>query len=413
MRSVIAGLAISIVFGFLMPATSFSQDSATPTDVGRPTQAEPPAAVLMRVRSIDVREAGIGRRIRIEVDSLREAVNRDKIDPRGFVLYLDGLPLWNVRSEVVNLSRGLLEFHLERADTSHTAWVRLLGRPSSLRKHNVAVGVGYENQPELEPLSAESALVVSLVVLPPFRLAVGFVVLLGLVLLFIILALKSDILRDASPPEPPLGERRPFSISRLQMAVWFFLVVAAFSFLYIVTDNLNTLNEQALILIGIGTGTALGAAIVDSGKRSTREAKLDELRPHRAKLAAQVDALASIPGLAQSNNPATSTAALEAASIQVAEKTAQLREIEASITELEQSKSSPVSTSFLLDILTDRGGVSFHRFQMLAWTIILGLIFVYEVWKRLAMPEFSATLLSLMGISAGTYLGFKVPERDQ
>ena len=44
---------------------------------------------------------------------------------------------------------------------------------------------------------------------------------------------------------------------------------------------------------------------------------------------------------------------------------------------------------------------------MLAWTAILGLVFVYSVWERLAMPEFSATLLSLMGISAGTYLGFK------
>jgi hypothetical protein len=28
----------------------------------------------------------------------------------------------------------------------------------------------------------------------------------------------------------------------------------------------------------------------------------------------------------------------------------------------------------------------------------------------LAMPEFSATLLGLMGLSAGTYVGLKIPE---
>jgi hypothetical protein len=28
------------------------------------------------------------------------------------------------------------------------------------------------------------------------------------------------------------------------------------------------------------------------------------------------------------------------------------------------------------------------------------------------MPEFSTTLLALMGISSGTYLGFKIPERQ-
>jgi len=29
------------------------------------------------------------------------------------------------------------------------------------------------------------------------------------------------------------------------------------------------------------------------------------------------------------------------------------------------------------------------------------------------MPEFDNTLLALMGISSGTYLGFKIPEQRQ
>jgi hypothetical protein len=69
-----------------------------------------------------------------------------------------------------------------------------------------------------------------------------------------------------------------------------------------------------------------------------------------------------------------------------------------------------VSTGFLQDILRDETGVSFHRFQMAAWTVILGFVFVISVYQDLAMPEFSATLLGLMGISSGTYVGFKIPD---
>jgi hypothetical protein len=61
-------------------------------------------------------------------------------------------------------------------------------------------------------------------------------------------------------------------------------------------------------------------------------------------------------------------------------------------------------------VLSDADGIDFHRFQMLAWTFVLGVVFIIEVWQGLAMPDFSATLLGLMGLSAGTYVGLKIPE---
>jgi len=42
------------------------------------------------------------------------------------------------------------------------------------------------------------------------------------------------------------------------------------------------------------------------------------------------------------------------------------------------------------------------------FTVILAVIFVVKVGSSLAMPDFDATLLALMGISNGTYLGFKL-----
>jgi ABC-type Mn2+/Zn2+ transport system permease subunit len=64
-----------------------------------------------------------------------------------------------------------------------------------------------------------------------------------------------------------------------------------------------------------------------------------------------------------------------------------------------------------MDIVSDANGVSFNRFQIAAWTVVLGIVFISRVYRELAMPTFSDTLLGLMGISAGTYLGLKIPEQ--
>jgi len=45
---------------------------------------------------------------------------------------------------------------------------------------------------------------------------------------------------------------------------------------------------------------------------------------------------------------------------------------------------------------------------MVLFTLILMVIFVSKTAAALVMPEFDASLLALMGISAGTYLGFKL-----
>ena len=70
-----------------------------------------------------------------------------------------------------------------------------------------------------------------------------------------------------------------------------------------------------------------------------------------------------------------------------------------------------ISEGFLRDTLSDGDGFSLHRFQIMAWTVALGVIFIATAYNNLSMPEFSPTLLGLMGISSGTYLGFKMPEK--
>ena len=68
------------------------------------------------------------------------------------------------------------------------------------------------------------------------------------------------------------------------------------------------------------------------------------------------------------------------------------------------------SKGFWRDLVADeRGVVALDRLQIVVWTIVLSGIFLTSVIWDLTMPEFNTTLLALMGISSGTYIGFKLP----
>ena len=69
------------------------------------------------------------------------------------------------------------------------------------------------------------------------------------------------------------------------------LVIASFLFIYLITNDYNTITNQALILIGIGTSTALGGAMIDASKRNTANEELGVLLPERARLQAELDEL--------------------------------------------------------------------------------------------------------------------------
>lgn len=76
------------------------------------------------------------------------------------------------------------------------------------------------------------------------------------------------------------------------------------------------------------------------------------------------------------------------------------------------SPRSAITAGFWHDIVSDdRGIVALDRFQVVVWTLVLGGVFLNSVLWDLTMPEFSATMLALMGISSGTYIGFKLPTR--
>ncbi|MBZ9683347.1 hypothetical protein LB531_22080 [Mesorhizobium sp. CO1-1-2] len=68
------------------------------------------------------------------------------------------------------------------------------------------------------------------------------------------------------------------------------------------------------------------------------------------------------------------------------------------------------SNSFFLDILNDGNGPALHRIQALAWTCILGILFVWNVVWNFTFINFDTNLLLLVGVAQSMYLGFKWKE---
>jgi hypothetical protein len=187
------------------------------------------------------------------------------------------------------------------------------------------------------------------------------------------------------------------------MAWWFFLVLAAYLFIGLVSgDFAHSINSTVLTLLGISAGTAIGGVAVDVTKsgRSDQPAVVAAVAESiQARLAPLDTTIASLS--AQLNATPGNVAAAQAKVAKVVEK-------EKLSSQLKKLRNE--SESFWLDILSDADGVSFHRFQIAAWTIVLGGIFAVSVYQNLAMPTFDPTLLTLLGISSGTYLGMKVAE---
>jgi hypothetical protein len=229
------------------------------------------------------------------------------------------------------------------------------------------------------------------------------------IILFIKYARRSDIIRDPGElPAPPPGtpaRMKAYSLARTQMAVWTFLVAGALAFLFLVTWNENTISTGVLVLIGISFGTTLMAATADRVSPTAADIALAEKDADDKAAAAKV---AAVNASAETDFARKPVADKDAADKAFAAKYAadKVASLKAGISQVPQP-----TMGFLTDLLTEGTGPSFHRYQMVLFTVILAVIFVAKTASALVMPDFDTTLLGLMGISSGTYIGFKLQGR--
>jgi hypothetical protein len=177
-----------------------------------------------------------------------------------------------------------------------------------------------------------------------------------LLFVMVFISLKYNMLNDSSI----LTADKPYSFSRTQLAWWTLIILS--SFVTIILSNKNhdapQFNRSIIILLGISAGTLASARITE---------------------------------ISEQKNGALVSAAFS---------------------------QNQVSESFLLDILSDKTGVSIHRLQTVIFNMVFGSWFIYKVITNLVlasdvnmiMPEISDNNLILLGISTGTYIALKTGE---
>ncbi len=346
-------LALSL--GMTVPASSFGQEATAAAPAAR---AKPMRVTAVRSNNPKhPNRAGLGDAVFLTVEGLGAHLDGDQDACEDLILFLAEVPIPGHSPEACDPYTGQVRFLLDRTSDSDQAWHVLLAEPVSFTK-KVEVSVGTQGRLAL-PTNVKNF---ELEIVPAIEFVGYLIGLLLAILMMAYMAKTTTILRDPVPGLPPA--QAPYSLSRFQLAFWSLLVIAAYLFIWLITQELDTITGSVLALLGIGSATALGATIIDQGK------------PARTAPASPI--VEAPPGTVAPATPAVPVA----------------------------------SRGFLNDVLSDDQGISIYRFQLFAWTLVLGVIFCASVYNGLAMPQFSTTLLGLMGISSGTYLGFKVPENS-
>jgi hypothetical protein len=196
--------------------------------------------------------------------------------------------------------------------------------------------------------------------------AAGYAMIIFIVGLFLWLANKKNLLKDAiTDPAAFLAAARAtlryqnvtdisqvkksYSLSRSQLGIWTIIISCSYIYVDFCTDcGIRSLDIDAtlLSLMGISAGTAAVGSMIDAGNNQV---------PHH--------------------------------------------------------QDGP-SDGFFTDIVSDQNGISIHRLQNVLWTLVAIIIYIWQL-PRLhcgQLPTLDQNLVALTGISSLTYLGLKVNE---
>jgi hypothetical protein len=288
--------------------------------------------------------------VEVHVKGLAEWGRTPGHTPWRLVPFVDGRALAGLYPIAVNLRTSMVQFHLRITPDNRATWTHVLS-PLAFERA-VRFSVGHELQDPFETDFTLEGSPAVLTVINPRWVALAAVVVLVFSVTFCALAARTSMLmeRVTSTGAPPAMR---FSLAKVQLALWFFVVFGSFLVIWLVTGNFNTINSSIVATLGISVGTALGDAYIKSAK------------------------------------PMTESGDAPAPAVPPPDRT---------------------PARFVRELVSDGDGYSIYRFQMLAWTVALVIVFLADVYDDLVMPSFGPELLYLLGVSSGTYVAHRVPE---
>ena len=272
------------------------------------------------------------------------------------VPYLDGRALTGVTPLAVDLVRGRLQFHLRVNESNRDTWTHLLSPLTFQRAVRFSVGLAQVDPFETE-FTRENQRALLTVINWRWLVAAVLIVITFSVAFFALAAHTTLLMERYKAADGALLHR--FSLAKVQLALWFFVIFSAFLVIWVATGNVDSLNSSILSTLSISAGTALGDTFVKASGPTTASA------------GTQADDASTF------NVPCRDAGRL------------------------------------MRELLSDDEGCSIARLQMLAWTAALVIVFLADVYDDLQMPVFGPELLYLLGLSTGTYVAHRVPEMQR
>jgi len=350
----------------------------------------------------------------VQISASSAAENALPLDISQYALYLNGAEVTGLVAKRFDPKQHALVFQLKRSEQNAPAWTAMLGSPAAFHVP-ISVSLG-EKSPQGKSLQPtiqgdDEGATFQLQVISEWRLATAVSAVLIVAVLVWGRARHSATLRDNLLPQVE-ASRQPYSLGRWQMAFWFTLIFASFVFLFFLLWDYNTISTQALGLMGISGATALAAVAVDVAKNTPADAANQGLRALGLKSYADVVRVRQeiVDRHAELSANASPAANASLSSHRVMQLQAEIIDRQLLLRTYDDAIRPFVSEGWFKDLTTDLNGTALHRVQVFCWTWVLGGVFLFGVYRDLAMPNFSATLLALMAISSAGYVGFKFPE---
>jgi hypothetical protein len=362
--------------------------------------AKPEVAEVVTPRANPHRTAYLGDWVTIYIchqDALAlDAAKQQK----NITLFVNGVDT-GVLAQKVDAVMGTMTFPLDRNQQNKDVWAPLLYDPLFTRQEELAISAGLHGDGPLPRLATSNMKIIFDKLYLEGLMWLWVVLIFAIVVATVLYARNSDMLRDG----PKVGTvRQTYSLARVQMAWWFVLIVVAYVIIWVVTGDRDTITTSLLGLMGISAVTALAAVAITPRGDERAAVERDRLTKVKASAATRIQDL---------DTEIATTADPDAKAKLELLKTDAQREVDEANIAIAQVKNYYPSKNLWIDLVTDdHGSVALDRFQIVVWTIVLGGIFIASVVWDLTMPEFSATLLALMGISSGTYVGFKIPQKS-
>lgn len=327
----------------------------------------------------------------VEVQNMIHLMNAKNRSGKKLILFFDNEPL-NVEAIPFYENENRIKFYLSTSEATADAVAKIMKnhKLENWSEVSLRVSIGLEGENPIRVKGNTNNFTLVLITKSKGYFLIAIIILVSIVLIYF--ARKSNLLRELYSDRINEGER-PYSLALTQMALWFALVLYAVIFLYIGTWIPPKIPGSLLILMGISAATGLSSSAINY-------TWMNKLREKYKKY------------LETKENLEEEIAAEKSGTKEKKEKETELKKLKEDAEEKGYASTSQSSKGFFNDMVSDSSGVSLHRFQIAVWTIAILVYFVISVLTTLTLPDFSESLLALMGISSGTYAGFKMIEKN-